>query len=168
LSITLCIPANCTNGLRNDAGFAEGRNIAMEYRWAGGRLIAYERSALECHKCMGCSYPPHVGCFLLPHELPNLGLVELAGLNFWEGKRRKRPPSTANVSSDRFGPAILSGRIKDGGAVPFGRRSCPAERQELGPQISCRSPGRHQGRSCLMVVIERSLDSAQIYSGPRA
>jgi hypothetical protein len=27
------------------------------------------------------------------------------------------------------------------GAVPFGRRSCPAERQELGPQISCRSHG---------------------------
>jgi hypothetical protein len=29
--------------------------------------------------------------------------------------------------------------LRSGGAVPFGRRSCPAERQELGPQISCRS-----------------------------
>ena len=38
-------------------------------------------------------------------------------------------------------------QVELGGAVPFGRRSCPAGRQELGPQISCRSlvDGIHLG-----------------------
>ena len=39
--------------------------------------------------------------------------------------------------------------LRSGGAVPFGRRSCPAERQELGPQISCRSQIRSGRRDRL-------------------
>jgi hypothetical protein len=57
-------------------------------------------------------------------------------------------------------PAVLSARISFSGAVPFGRRSCPAERQELGPQISC--------RLFLMDVAERLLGSHKLNSCPRA
>jgi hypothetical protein len=51
------------------------------------------------------------------------------------------PGISLGLPTDRLIPHILSTSIDLGGAVPFGRRSCPAGRQELGPQISCRSYG---------------------------
>ena len=43
------------------------------------------------------------------------------------------------LTSDRLIRLCSSTMLNFSGAVLFGQRSCPAERQELGPQISCRS-----------------------------
>jgi hypothetical protein len=54
------------------------------------------------------------------------------------------------LTSDRLIRLCSSTRLSFSGAVLFGRRSCPAERQELGPQISCRS--HVQGESLLTTL----------------
>jgi hypothetical protein len=67
------------------------------------------------------------------------------------------------LSTDRLIPPILSARIDFGGAVPFGRRSCPAERRKLGPQISAaRTGNKRPGRT----VVTEGLQVANRQNSP--